>query len=84
MSKERFAERKAELQNAVKRLREAVAQPESDLIRDAVIHLLLDSPTENKLSSNAAEHYNCLRSCSCKRLFCLVSSLPGSVDDISP
>ena len=37
MSKERFAERKAELQNAVKRLREAVAQPESDLIRDAVI-----------------------------------------------
>jgi nucleotidyltransferase substrate binding protein (TIGR01987 family) len=37
MSKERFAERKAELQNAVKRLREAVAQPESDLVRDAVI-----------------------------------------------
>ena len=37
MSKERFAERKTELQNAVKRLREAVAQPESDLIRDAVI-----------------------------------------------
>ena len=37
MSKERFAERKAELQNAVKRLQEAVAQPESDLVRDAVI-----------------------------------------------
>jgi nucleotidyltransferase substrate binding protein (TIGR01987 family) len=37
MSKERFAERKSELQNAVKRLREAVAQPESDLVRDAVI-----------------------------------------------
>jgi nucleotidyltransferase substrate binding protein (TIGR01987 family) len=37
MSKERFAERKVELQNAFKRLREAVAQPESDLIRDAVI-----------------------------------------------
>jgi nucleotidyltransferase substrate binding protein (TIGR01987 family) len=37
MSKERFAERKAELQNAVKRLREAIAQPESDLVRDAAI-----------------------------------------------
>jgi nucleotidyltransferase substrate binding protein (TIGR01987 family) len=37
MSKERFAERKSELQNAVKRLREAVAQPEGDLVRDAVI-----------------------------------------------
>lgn len=37
MSKERFAERKSELQNAVKRLREAVGQPESDLVRDAVI-----------------------------------------------
>ena len=37
MSKERFAERKAELQNAVGRLREAVAQPESDIVRDAVI-----------------------------------------------
>ena len=37
MSKERFAERKAELLNAAKRLREAVAQPESDLVRDAVI-----------------------------------------------
>jgi nucleotidyltransferase substrate binding protein (TIGR01987 family) len=37
MSKERFAERKAELANAVKRLHEAVAQPSSDLLRDAVI-----------------------------------------------
>lgn len=37
MSKERFAERKTELQNAVNRLREAVAQPETDLVRDAVI-----------------------------------------------
>lgn len=37
MSKERFAQRKAELQNAVKRLQEAAAQPESDLVRDAVI-----------------------------------------------
>ena len=37
MSKERFAERKVELQNAVKRLREAVAHPENDLVRDAVI-----------------------------------------------
>ena len=37
MSKERFAERKAEVQNAAKRLCEAVAQPESDLLRDAVI-----------------------------------------------
>jgi nucleotidyltransferase substrate binding protein (TIGR01987 family) len=37
MSKERFAERKAELQNAVKRLQEAVAHPENDLVRDAVI-----------------------------------------------
>jgi nucleotidyltransferase substrate binding protein (TIGR01987 family) len=37
MSNERFAERKAELQNAVKRLQEAVAQPENDLVRDAVI-----------------------------------------------
>jgi nucleotidyltransferase substrate binding protein (TIGR01987 family) len=37
MSQERFAERKTELQNALKRLREAVAQPESDLVRDAVI-----------------------------------------------
>ena len=37
MSKERFAERKAELRNAVQRLQEAVAQPETDLVRDAVI-----------------------------------------------
>ncbi len=37
MSKERFSERKAQLQNAVKRLRDAVAQPESDFMRDAVI-----------------------------------------------
>ncbi len=37
MSKVRFAERKAELQNAVTRLREAIAQPENDLVRDAVI-----------------------------------------------
>jgi nucleotidyltransferase substrate binding protein (TIGR01987 family) len=37
MSKERFAERKAELEKAVKRLSEAVAQPESALLRDAVI-----------------------------------------------
>jgi nucleotidyltransferase substrate binding protein (TIGR01987 family) len=37
MSKERFAERKAEPQNTIKRLREAVAQPGSDLVRDAVI-----------------------------------------------
>jgi nucleotidyltransferase substrate binding protein (TIGR01987 family) len=37
VSKERFAERKAELQNALERLREAVAQPECDLVRDAVI-----------------------------------------------
>jgi nucleotidyltransferase substrate binding protein (TIGR01987 family) len=37
MSKERFAQRKAELQNAVQRLREAVAQPENDLVRDAVL-----------------------------------------------
>jgi nucleotidyltransferase substrate binding protein (TIGR01987 family) len=37
MSRERFAERKSELQKAVKRLREAAAHPESDLVRDAVI-----------------------------------------------
>jgi len=37
MSKERFAERQSEVQNAAKRLCEAVAQPESDLLRDAVI-----------------------------------------------
>ena len=38
MSQERFAERKAELENAVNRLSEAVVQPESPLLRDAVIH----------------------------------------------
>ena len=37
MSKERFAERKAEIQKAVGRLHEGIAQPESDLVRDAVI-----------------------------------------------
>jgi nucleotidyltransferase substrate binding protein (TIGR01987 family) len=37
MSKERFAERKTDVQNAAQRLCEAVAQPESDLLRDAVI-----------------------------------------------
>ena len=37
MSKERFAEPKPEVQNAVKRLREDIAQPESGLVRDAVI-----------------------------------------------
>jgi len=37
MSRERFAERKAELSNAAARLRKAVAQPETDLVRDAVI-----------------------------------------------
>ncbi|MBM3834397.1 MAG: nucleotidyltransferase [Verrucomicrobia bacterium] len=37
MSEERFAERNAELQRAADRLREAVAQPESGLVRDAVI-----------------------------------------------
>jgi nucleotidyltransferase substrate binding protein (TIGR01987 family) len=37
LSRERFTERKSELQNAVKRLQEAVAQPETDLVRDAVI-----------------------------------------------
>jgi nucleotidyltransferase substrate binding protein (TIGR01987 family) len=37
MSKERFAERKAELENALKRLQEAVAQPETSIVRDAVI-----------------------------------------------
>jgi nucleotidyltransferase substrate binding protein (TIGR01987 family) len=37
MSKERFVERKSELKSATGRLREAVALPESALIRDAVI-----------------------------------------------
>jgi nucleotidyltransferase substrate binding protein (TIGR01987 family) len=37
MSKERFAERKVELSIAAARLREAAAQPQTDLVRDAVI-----------------------------------------------
>jgi nucleotidyltransferase substrate binding protein (TIGR01987 family) len=37
MSQERFAERKAEVSNAAARLREAVTQPETDLVRDAVL-----------------------------------------------
>ena len=37
MSKERFIERQAEVRNAVARLQEAVAQPESAILRDAVI-----------------------------------------------
>ena len=37
MSKERFIERQAEVRNAVARLQEAVAQPESAIVRDAVI-----------------------------------------------
>ena len=37
MSQERFAERQAEVKAATARLTEAVAQPETDLIRDAVI-----------------------------------------------
>ena len=37
MSAERFEERKAELQDAVSRLEESIAEPESDLIRDSVI-----------------------------------------------
>ena len=37
MSKERFTERQAEVSNAAARLSEAVAQPESDILRDAVI-----------------------------------------------
>lgn len=37
MSEERFGERKAELQNAVKRLGEAARKPETDILRDAVI-----------------------------------------------
>jgi len=36
VSAERFAERKTELNNALQRLREAAAQPETDLVRDAV------------------------------------------------
>ena len=37
MSKERFTERQAEVRNAAARLRDAVAQPESSIVRDAVI-----------------------------------------------
>jgi nucleotidyltransferase substrate binding protein (TIGR01987 family) len=37
MSKERFAERQAEVKDAAARLAEAVAQPESELVRDATI-----------------------------------------------
>ena len=37
MSRERFAERQAETQNAAKRLQEAVAEPQNALIRDAII-----------------------------------------------
>ena len=37
MSKERFIERQAEVRQAAARLREAVAEPESALVRDAVI-----------------------------------------------
>src|SRR2546423_11806093 len=37
MSQERFAERQTEVKAATARLTEAVAQPETDLIRDAVI-----------------------------------------------
>lgn len=37
MSKERFAERRAEVRNANARLQEAVAQPETPILRDAVI-----------------------------------------------
>jgi len=37
MSKERFAERQADVRESASRLAEAVAQPESDLIRDATI-----------------------------------------------
>jgi nucleotidyltransferase substrate binding protein (TIGR01987 family) len=37
MSRERFIERQAEVRQAVARLREAVAAPETGLVRDAVI-----------------------------------------------
>jgi nucleotidyltransferase substrate binding protein (TIGR01987 family) len=37
MSRERFAERQAEVNDAAARLAEAVAQPESELVRDATI-----------------------------------------------
>lgn len=37
MSRERFIERQADARNAAARLLEAVTQPESDIVRDAVI-----------------------------------------------
>ena len=37
MSKERFIERQAEVRNAAARFQEAVGQPESSIVRDAVI-----------------------------------------------
>ena len=37
MSEERFTERKTDVSNATRRLIEAVKQPESDILRDAVI-----------------------------------------------
>ena len=37
MSKERFTERQTEVRNAMVRLQEAVAQPETPILRDAVI-----------------------------------------------
>ena len=37
MSKERFTERQIDVRNAAARLAEAVALPESDIVRDAVI-----------------------------------------------
>jgi len=37
ISKERFIERQAEVRNAAARLQEAVAQPETAILRDAVI-----------------------------------------------
>ena len=37
MSKERFTERQSEVRNALARLQEAVAQPETPILRDAVI-----------------------------------------------
>ena len=37
MSKERFTERQADVRDSAARLAEAVAQPESELVRDATI-----------------------------------------------
>jgi len=37
MSKERFVERQAEVKNAAGRLTEAVAQPQTEIVRDAAI-----------------------------------------------